>query len=191
MMSAHTLLSAFFIVILAGCSLADSRMSSDVIRPGRSISLDGLLMEWTKNNRVSWDKGWNYDAVATPEGLAGYFLATAPACTSWIFQFEANGVVRQIAPSVAGEFYRVSRPESGTGMVIEWVIPDSAMRISGLSKCGDTLRALTLISRGAVSTRSNLLSKGILIGVLLLFFAGLQMQIRRMNRRTRSPRRSA
>ena len=105
-----------------------------VLRNGRSIQLDGFLLEWKQSDSrfLSKDSLWRYDVINTREGLTGYFASTPHfKCGLWKFRF----LPHQLSPHAGMDliasldslrpFYRtapLSNAPKG-GIAAEWIIP--------------------------------------------------------------------
>jgi hypothetical protein len=186
---------------VAGASAADEARRIRIERLGRPIQLDGVLIEWTLSdariadprNRIAWD------AVRTPEGLAGYVrTAGADSCAQWRFSFRAGENrwsfdTREF--SGPGGYFAIDR-ELDSGIAVEWVIPwrefgeDSAFALEarGRSLCGDTT---SVVFAGAVrqsrpspqSSYRRLIPQAALILALLLAYLLLRRRAKKLRRR--------
>jgi hypothetical protein len=176
------------------------------IRHGRNIQLDGFLIDWVKKERKEWASypAWQWDAVSTKEGVAGYFLAPPAACSTWSFSFYRGGIhsspMALSTGSSEGQFFRVNRDkldgQSEGRLTIEWLIPwDSltvgddggfSLAISGRSGCGDSLKTLPIAGNRDLPKqrpeRRVLFQAGIILA-LLVWYILLQKRIRRRTRR--------
>ena len=188
----------------------------DIDRAGRRIQLDGFLMDWNEGARRPWpgSNEWFWDAINTPEGVAGYFYGAAPRCSSCTFYIDARrltGEPRKMSSKVRGKtggFYAVNqaRGDSSSALTVEWIIPwdsvavDSAgtyvINLAGTSACGDTLQPLLITGSMKSQKRegplpphfaSRLLQFALLLGV----FIWLQFRVRKTNHHRGSLRRSA
>ncbi|MBN2188504.1 MAG: hypothetical protein JW699_03540 [Chitinispirillaceae bacterium] len=141
--------------------------ASDIIRTGRKIQLDGFLIDWMEKERHAWggSGGWYWDALNTPEGVAGYFSNAAVRCSAWTFSLAAVfGVSRQRVIAVTDTGGGATRDftcviydhhDSAAAVTIEWLLPwdsvgvdssgDYAVHAAGVSVCGDTLPSLMLM----------------------------------------------
>ncbi|MBN1129737.1 MAG: hypothetical protein JXA71_12155, partial [Chitinispirillaceae bacterium] len=156
---------------------------------------------------------WVWDAVNTPEGVAGYFHCGMVACSSWTFFADHHGLktgpweMRLADASQSGDSrYRAVRKvrDHLFSVTFEWMVPwdslefDSGgaytIHIAGESGCGDTLLPFTV--RGMRNNEVNALpdrfvERAALIAVLLVLFIVLQVTMRKKKRRRGSLRRSA
>lgn len=180
-----------------------------VSRSGRSIQLDGFLVDWKEKERRTWQGSdqWCWDAVNTPEGLAGYFHNAGDRCKPWTFYIDArNGALRPRIVSVDDTGVETGRNFAYTSLAVdssafcltlEWVIPwdslavDSAgtytVSVAGRSACGDTLQSLLLT--GVHRNRGRPAHEAALWGVLAAVSAAVLWRIRKKRRRRESLRR--
>jgi|WetSurMetagenome_2_1015567.scaffolds.fasta_scaffold332217_2 hypothetical protein len=179
----------FFWSALVFYALAPASGVIDISRSGRMIQLDGFLIDWKEKERHSWsgsDK-WYWDAVNTPEGVAGYFYNAADRCSTWTFSIDArHDALRSQFIEVSGSgggakqgFYRSSRETHGSDVtrIVEWIIPwdsvaiDSsgtyAFHVAGMSACGDTLRRLFFTGSTAMYGNHGRVSPGVLLWSIL------------------------
>jgi len=208
----------FFWAALVFYALAPASGVVDISRSGRMIQLDGFLIDWKEKERHAWSGSdqWCWDAVNTPEGVAGYFFNAADRCSTWTFTIDArHGALRPqlIAVSDSGggtkqNISRSSREAHGfdATRIVEWIIPwdsmaiDSAgtyaFHVAGRSACGDSLRQLFFTGSTVLFENHGLKSHGVLLwsicAVLFvaLFAAGL-FKIRQGYRRTQALRRES
>lgn len=155
-------------------SLFAQKDSTEVERFGRRIQLDGFLMEWNPKDSRIWRDGTSFfwDAVNTPDGLAGYFKSeSAVNDVDWSFMIIPQGDVEPLLmknsadTSSANDFYRFDQNllDSLKMVVCEWLIPwsrlgaDSSGRYtfiaSGWNESGDSLHPL-LITGSKEKTQS-------------------------------------
>ena len=193
--------SIFFVMFFCEQSFAEVKVYS-VDRYGRSIQLDGFLLDWKKTDamHLSADSCWLWDIINTKEGLSGYFKSGRQlTCKMWNFKF----LPRQLSPynvllfrsdSVAAHsFYRVSHADDSLHdtIVCEWVIPWSSVYRDTAGKyqvglfvydgCGDSLCPVILTGRyPAIRTVSwgNVYTKSIILGILLLGLIVFQKKVR-------------
>jgi len=170
------ILTALVIAIAAAGSgpLADS--GNTVGRRGQSIQVDGFLLEWKRADARPWSggAGWEWDAIITPKGIAGYFKpASAPACSAWAFD---------ISPAVE---IMVTDCES---LTTEWQIADAGterITVVGTSVCGDTLPALVLTvvpPEAAASSWASAVPYAVLIMVFAAVLTAVIVVMRRRGR---------
>ena len=103
-------------------------------RRGRTIQVDGFLLEWKRADARAWDEtGWEWDAAVTPTGIAGYFKPkSTPPCSAWAF----NITPKPNAIATDQEY-----------QTTEWLIADvntNKITVTASNACGDTLPALVL-----------------------------------------------
>ena len=194
---------AFFsAALLAAAGAACAVQMRPVERDGRTIQLDGFLLEWERADARPLAEGspWYYDACNTREGLTGYFTTeNGSLCQPWKFRF----LHRHLSPYVymelhtrtdsAKPFYRISSG-AGTakkGLVAEWLIPwdsighDSSgayqVGLFAFDTCGDTLQPVIFtghVYRQKASVWGGVYTKGILLGVLMIMLYILQKRAR-------------
>ena len=152
---------------------------------------------------------WRWDALRTPEGLAGYLRSEGKLkCTEWKFSFETqkgNTIPVSIpVPSVDSDYYKVDRKtlDSLQTVSIEWVIPWNRMDttgagkftllVNGVSACGDTLKEIVLT--GSEGNKTGIITlpivvQGVLIVILAAIYIIVKIRIRNQTARKGSPRR--
>ena len=142
------------ILALAAFAAADT---VDVSRHGRRVQVDGFLLEWNGDNARGWTDVWRWDALVTPDGVAGYVASRgAPECGGWVFGVkQENGAeitIRAPDGHTTGNavFDRDGFEREGI-YNIEWLVPRDAANGGGASVysavitltaaniCGDTL----------------------------------------------------
>jgi hypothetical protein len=202
-----------FLLMRCGVCIAAETAGTEVIRSGRSIQLDGFLIDWQEKTRQPWSgsAAWFHDAAATPEGVAGYCtgrFVTGP----WTFYVAARGLSRppremhlSDRDTCAGWYCTRSDREANM-RTVEWLIPwdsiavDSigtyGIHLAGRSDNGESLAPLLLTGR--ITTNSGkpamprmFALRFILMAVMLGLFIGLQFKLRRKPRRRGSLHRSA
>jgi hypothetical protein len=208
------LYSPFYLLIFMLIALSFAKDSFDITRSGRKTQLDGFLMDWMEKNRRNWEGSvrWSWDAINTPDGVAGYFhTSDATVCSSWVFRVDAGfhgpcEMVVSMVKDTENGFYCTSRSQQGkqSSITVEWILPwDSAavdengsyaMTITGNSACRDSLEPIVLT--GKRSEIKNTLPgyfalKIVAIIVLFMVFVFFQLKIRKKSRRKGSPRQSA
>jgi hypothetical protein len=204
----------FVLLLVALISLSSAKESFDVTRTGRKTQLDGFLMDWMEKNRRDWDGSgqWSWDAINTPEGVAGYFhTKSAPACSSWAFAFDAGlhdpfKVTASTTTDTETAVFCTNRSRQGSqsSLTVEWVLPwDSvsidgndtyAITIGGRSVCGDSLEPIFLTGKRYATTSvlpKDFTRQVIEIIVLLILFVYVQFRLRKKSRQRGSPRQSA
>jgi hypothetical protein len=158
-------------------SLVSAREIVDISRSGRRIQLDGFLIDWNEKDRRPWSgsDAWYWDALNTPEGVAGYFHSSAVRCSSWTFYADArHGASRPwempVPDTDTGKngngFFSTNRitRDSLFVLTVEFVIPwdsvvvDSggtyAIHLMGNSSCGDSMQPL-LVTGSIYSLKNN------------------------------------
>lgn len=203
-------LFAFYILlIMSFFSLSSAKESFDINRTGRKTQLDGFLMDWMEKNRRTWDgpAQWSWDAINTPDGIAGYFHADgATACTAWVFTVDAghhNPSRISVSSLKDTQTTTFCTNWSEMGITTEWIISweslalDSnngyTITLAGNSACGDSLD--TIVLTGKKPEKKTALPKYfpiklIAIIVLLFVFFLFQARIRKKTLRRESPRQS-
>jgi hypothetical protein len=205
----------FIFLFPASCSLLADTFQ--VNRSGRRIQLDGFLMDWIAQERRPWggSSGWVWDAVNTPEGVAGYFHSRREQCSSWVFFTDASRLKSKPwemrvsgTAEMTNTFYRATSAahDSAHALTVEWVIPwdsiaaDSsgayAIHVAGRSACGDSLQPLLLAGSLYAMVKHSWLpprfaERIILIVVLLAVFIVMQFKVRKKTHRRGSLGRSA
>jgi hypothetical protein len=184
----------------------------DITRFGKRIQLDGFLIDWNESGRRSWG-GWYWDAINTPEGVAGYFSSASVRCAAWTFILDAAGgasrprvmaVTNAADGAVRGYTCVNSEPHgSAAAVTVEWLLPwdslavDSAgayaVRMAGTSACGDTLRSLLLKGSAGARRGRNVAAPGFLFwcGCAAACAAGCFLIVRRRYCQTRMRRRGS
>jgi len=196
-----SIIAICFVAIYCTSICAEVKLHS-VDRYGRSIQLDGFLLDWKKTDAIalSADSGWFWDVINTKEGLTGYFKSVKKlTCKKWNFKF----LPRQLSPyhallfrtdSVAEQsLYRVSHADDPLHdtIVCEWVIPWSSVYRDTAGKyqvglfvcneCGDSLCPVIITGRyPAVQTESwgNVYLKSMILGMLLIGLFVFQKRVR-------------
>ena len=171
-------------------------------------------MDWMEKYRHAWNGSthWSWDAINTPDGVAGYFhMSGAPACSAWVFKVDAGRyepceMVASAARDTETAIYCVNRAPQGKqpSLTVEWVFPwDSvavdgngnyAINIAGNSVCGDSLESMLLTGKKPSKQGvlpNNFALRLVLIMVLFVVFFGLRTKIRKKTPRKGSPRQSA
>jgi len=142
------------ILVLATLAALATADTVDVSRHGRRVQVDGFLLEWNGDNARAWTDVWRWDALVTPDGLAGYVASRgAPECGGWTFGIGAGTKIS--VPDVVGASENAAFDRDGfekEGIYnIEWLVPNDAVSGGGASIysavitltatniCGDTL----------------------------------------------------
>jgi hypothetical protein len=198
----------FLLLLLTVLSIPGFSIDTiSVSKSGRRIQLDGFLLDWVQKGQRVWkgSNGWVWDAVNTPEGLAGYFHCGMVACSSWTFYADLHHLktrpweMRLADSSQSGDHNFVavrSARNNRFTITFEWVIPwDSlsmdasggyALNIAGESGCGDTLEPFLLKGQKEMPESflpSRFKERVALIVVLLVVFIALQFATRKKTRR--------
>jgi len=186
----------------------------DIDRYGRRIQVDGFLMEWSEKTAKTWENRikWYWDAVNTPEGLAGYLRTSeADFCPSWDFSIDPHGssspqYLKWPADTSMKAIYRADTT-SGKGskeLIIEWVVPWDSLQVdssgtyvielNGNSGCGDSLSPMLLTGTKekppSVFTR-KVVTQIVLIVLLLVIYLAVRVRASNQTRRKGSLHRSA
>jgi hypothetical protein len=200
-----------FIFVLPAFSLDTVSISTS----GRRIQLDGFLLDWVEKGRHVWKNshGWVWDAVNTPEGLAGYFHCGMVACSSWTFFADLHRLKTRPWNMTLGDSsqsgdagFKATRTarDAMFSITFEWVIPwdslalDSsgvyAVHIAAESGCGDTLDPFLIVGRKGTAVSAlppRFTERVVLIVALLAVFIAFQLAMRKKTRRRGLLRRSA
>jgi hypothetical protein len=205
----------FLIVLLVGTTSVSASGMVDINRSGRRIQVDGFLIDWNEQNRRAWSgsNAWYWDAINTPEGVAGYFHGTGVQCSSWTFFADARHFASRPrkmtvcgADTAKSDFFSGLATPDGSrfAVTVEWVVPwdsvavDSsgtyALHLVGNSACGDTLQPLLVTGSVSSLKKQNRLpprfaERILLIIVFLVIFIVLQAKVRKKGLRTGSIRR--
>jgi hypothetical protein len=204
---ANTFAWLFFLI---AASVAGAVDVHSVSRNGRSIQLDGFLLEWKQSDArlLSNDSLWRYDVVNTREGLTGYFASTIHAkCGLWKFRFLPHRLSPRAGMDLAASldsghsFYRTAPLSDipGGGIAAEWIIPwdsiwhdSSGMYQVGLfafDTCGDTINPLILTGHVYQEPRprwGGVYLKAIMLGVMMIVLYYLQQQARKRKKLART-----
>jgi len=213
----RALTKAFGVSSLALCVLACTATAvqvRSVDRIGRSVQLDGFLLEWNKRDAapLSNNSLWTYDVLNTREGLTGYFASAGRTrCGLWKFRFLPHRLspysFMEMAASLDSlrPFYRTA-PLAGAaagGIAAEWVIPwdsishDSAgayqVGVFAFDTCGDTIAPLILTGKmyhRKPAPWGGVYAKAVFLGAMMVVLFWLQKKTRkkRKTKRWRPPR---
>ncbi|HUI92327.1 MAG TPA: hypothetical protein VLX68_08780 [Chitinivibrionales bacterium] len=189
------------ILIIAGTACAVQVVP--VERTGRTIQLDGFLLEWNKADARPLAPGsaWQFDACNTREGLTGYFtLSNDIPCPAWRFRFLNHRLSPyafmdlQSRSDSSETFYRLSSPAgtSKKGTTAEWLIPwDSIWHdtsgayqvgLFAFDTCGDTMQPIIFtghVYKQKPPAWGGVYLKGILLAALMVVLFMLQRSARR------------
>jgi len=177
-------------------------------KSGRMVQLDGFLMEWRKDSAkvLGPDSLWQWDAVNTREGLAGYFKTDARhlKCPDWTFRFlphqlsSYKNMDLRMGPKSDQTFYRIAQsgatPDSS--MDAEWVIPWDSITVDSsgayqiglmaFDGCKDTLQPVIFTGRKFTPQKAQwgkVYTKGLSLAVLIVFLYYYQQRTKRKLRR--------
>ncbi len=191
-----------WLALHAAASTAAAVQVHGVTRDGRSIQLDGFLLEWTRANAFPLDKDslWLCDVLNTRDGLTGYFASGKPAgCGLWKFRFLPHRLspysfMELHASLDSTRFFYKTAPLAGApgkGIAAEWVIPwdsiwhDSAgayqVGLLAFDTCGDTMQPLIFTGRVYYPKPpmwGGVYLKGILLGAMMIVLFYLQRRVR-------------
>lgn len=201
-------------VILVCIFLAQSadQLRFAVDKTGRSIQVDAFLLEWNEEDSDTINQGvflFTWDAVNTPEGLAGYiWYKHKDTCSLSSFEIyprissmdRCMTMVMDTAVAESG-FYAIEKSikESITSVTAEWLIPwdsipiddDGQYRVDFIatSSCKDTLKPITLsgehtIEQGESSNMTTRITLQVIsIVVLLAVFLMLRARAKKLQKR--------
>lgn len=203
------LTKAFVASCLAACAFACPAAAvqvRSVDRDGRSVQLDGFLLEWNKRDAapLSKDSLWLYDVLNTREGLTGYFASAGrTTCGLWKFRFLPHRLSpycfmeMQASLDSLKPFYRTA-PLAGTaagGIAAEWVIPwdsiwhDSTgayqVGVFAFDTCGDTIPPLILTGRvyhRKPAPWGGVYTKAVFLGAMMVMLFWMQRKTRKKKR---------
>jgi hypothetical protein len=192
----------FFPAFLAIAGTACAVQIRPVERDGRTIQLDGFLLEWKKADARPLAQGsfWYYDVCNTREGLTGYFTtARDPVCGPWTFRFLHHRLSPyvymelQSRPDSSKPFYKISSTavDAEKGLAAEWLIPwDSIWHdttgvyqvgLFAFDTCGDTLQPLIFtghVYHQKAPMWGGVYVKAIVLGLLMILLFFLQKRAR-------------
>lgn len=207
--------------ILLLLALTWANISADTVdtlrvetREGRKIMHDGFLMEWSLKTAIPWgsDSAWLGEAVATPEGLAGYLRSySAEPCSAGALVFSASFFepIRVNLPPDSGwrsEVIKIDQTTSATAAVytIEWLFPWPAgydrmttpFSVVMEEQCGEDHRLPVLVfnyryKKEKSNQAGALIGRILLIGGLGLMYLMVQRKIRNQTLQRGSPHQSA
>jgi hypothetical protein len=195
----------FLIIILSFFSVHVFAIEvRSIARSGRMVQLDGFLMEWRKDSAkvLGADSSWQWDALNTKEGLAGYFKTDGRhlKCLDWTFRFLPHRLSPYkimdlcIGSKADQSFYRIA-PAGATpdsSLAAEWVIPWDSITVdsSGVYQiglmafdgCKDTLRPVIFTGRKFAPPKApwgKVYTKGLSLAVLIVFLYYYQQRTKR------------
>ena len=195
----------FFIMSLVVIFNAFPLTTFTITKTGRSVQLDGFLLEWIKDSAkdMGSDSRWTWDALNTKEGLTGYFKAPAVAGNDWTFTFlperlsSYSKMQMFFSPDSSRPFYRVSQPANSldSSIAAEWVIPWKNILLDSLGEYkvgvvafngrGDTLPAMVLCGHAFLHEKSTapwkkVHAKAILLAILLIALFYVQKKAKKL-----------
>jgi len=203
--------------VLVAAAFAAAAFGADSVHvvlhaQGRNIQHDGFLLEWADASakRFPGGDGLTWDAVNTPAGLAGYLRTpSADSCTPRCFTLVVSPQRRYDACFDSADggqgTWKLFAADDGTSHA-EFLVPweqaalDSAgvydVSIDADNPCGTQRGVLRLSGGRYFDVTGRVWSRRVqvqtvVIGVLLASYLLLTGSVRRKNRRTESPRRSA
>lgn len=201
-------------VILVCIFLAQSadQLRFAVDKTGRSIQVDAFLLEWNEEDSDTINQGvfsFIWDAVNTPEGLAGYiWYKHKDTCSLSSFKIyprisSMDRYMTMVMDTAVAEpgFYAIEKSikEGIPSVTAEWIIPWDSISIdddgqysvglTATSSCEDTLKPITLFGKytieqgesGNMTTRIAL--QVISIAVLLAVFLMLRARAKKLQKR--------
>ena len=183
-----------------------------VDRTGREIQVDAFLLEWKEDDSKKLEQGafsFTWDAVNTPQGLAGYiWYEYGDACfiTEVNFYTQTGYPDRYMKMTIdtamsESAFYAIDKSikDSVTSITTEWLIPWDSMsvtsdgqyeiKLAAYSSCKDTLNPVALSGqylikkRGGKNYSQRIVMQVISIGILLALFIMLKSRAGKLNRR--------
>jgi hypothetical protein len=181
-------------------------------KSGRMVQLDGFLMEWRKDSAkvLGADSLWQWDALNTREGLAGYFKTTSRhvQCPDWTFRFLPHrlspykNMDLRMGPKADQTFYRTAQAGAtqDSSLVVEWVIPWDSITVDSsgayqiglmaFNGCGDTLQPVIFTGSKFTSQKAQwgkVYMKGLSLAVLIVFLFYYQKWTKRKFKKRRKP----
>lgn len=209
--------SLLIVVAAAAGIFADvTFMSQDTIdlqHSVRKIMLDGFLLEWNTQTARPWgsDTGWQWNAMATPEGPAGYLIASRNAVEAgWTITFNGSLLQQPLKVTLPQDSTHkskhirvdITQSDSNDFYVIEWLFPWSeqttgaeksaivtfqAQSVSGKALPEIVVRCKKLVKRNSVW--GGVTGRVIVIGLLALMYFFVQRRLKHQTARKESPRR--
>jgi hypothetical protein len=199
------------VVVLLSSMVTATPVKHEIQKYSTSILLNGVITEWTSKDAKVWENknGWFWDAMNTPEGLAGYIrIDTAIQCTSLAFAIESRGTLIPVSPrwpaeaSMASVYCAEKSVVNGQSrLIIEWILPWNLLRfdttgayaitINETGGCVDSLQPLLLT--GSKQKPQTVFTSGVktqivLISILLVIYFGVRLMTDRQTRRRKSLR---
>lgn len=177
-------------------------------KTGRMVQLDGFLLEWRRDSAkaLGSDSLWQWDAINTKEGLAGYFKTANRQlkCPDWTFRFlpqrlsPYKNMNLRIGQTVDQTFYRtaMSGAAPDSSLVAEWVIPWDSITVDSsgayqiglmaFDGCKDTLQPVIFSGHKFTPQKApwgKVYMKGLSLAVLLVLLYYYQQRIKRKFKR--------
>lgn len=207
MKSLHVISIIFVCVYLCH---AVTQQQFTINRDGQPIQVDAALIEWQEVEADTFEGTFPFvwDAMNTPQGLAGYIIYTYKDSCSKISanmypQMKSmNKFMTMNIDSTVSTlgFYAVekSAKNGDTTVVTEWLIPWDSVSIdasgqyeiglTGYTQCGDTLNPLILSGRHIIEEGDRVITRGIIwqfitIAILLAVFLILRSRAKRLYKR--------
>jgi hypothetical protein len=200
------------VLLMCACAIPRVDAQPSLLRQGRPVQCDGFLLEWIERDaRLLGDTAVWWDAMQTPDGLAGYVrfrptVRCAPDAVRlmWSDSTVADFGVRTVSADSA--LYTARADSSTREIVLEFSAPLDRFRLDStgafsaslvaIDTCGSLLGASIL--RGQVQRQSawqvvarRVQGQVLLIAGLLAVYLFFYLRIRQRTRRTQSPRQSA
>ncbi len=222
------IVSALFRIVCITCSACTGLFAADTVNPvptaatvditryGRKIMHDGFLMEWSMQTARTWgnDNARLWDAMATPQGLAGYLrMQSTPACSGWVITFTDLQKNRRYevrlpmdtACAWRSEVIKIDQTGDDSSRIytLEWLFPwhrelsdtttPFSLRMEGQCINGDTLPLVTmecLYNEKRPDETNGLIGRIIIIGLLAVMYLMVQRKVRNQTRQRESPHQS-
>jgi len=193
---------------MAGQAVSAGVNVAGIDRFGRAVAADGLLMEWAAAHagRIPGPPPCSWDAINTPQGLAGYLLFpdTTFLPTHIILHPVGAGPFRCDPRNPAEGIFGIAY--EGASCTVEWVIPADSLRPDArgryavalaLAPSGDSTGPVAVLmtgvakksgpSVGAIVSR-GIIIQGAIVLVLGLIYFGLVLRANRLRRERKNRR---
>jgi hypothetical protein len=190
------------ILVLAALAAFAAADTVDVSLHGRRVQVDGFLLEWNGDNARAWADAWRWDALVTPDGVAGYISSRgAPECGEWAFGVKPeNG--REIAirapdgnTSENAAFDRDGFEREGI-YNIEWLVPNDAVSgapvysavitLTGANACGGALPPVVIRVVGEAQSKRPVAAAAVTMAAAAALTV-IIAAVRRKRRRVSNP----
>ena len=181
-------------------------------KTGRSIQVDAFLIEWSEEDSDTLDGGvfsFVWDAVNTPEGVAGYiWYILKDTCSLTVLRFypqihSKNKYMTIVMGAAASKptFYAVEKSlkDDDTSVTAEWLIPWDSISIdsdgqyeitlAAFNSCDDAQKSVILSGKhhieqsGSGKMTRRITFQVISIAVLLAIFLVLRSRARKLQKR--------